>query len=131
MRVTPGQIRNFLHSHARVENTDHSLMRAGVLLLLYPGSDGLCVLLTKRTSDVEHHKNQISFPGGSVDETDTDIVQTALRETQEEIGIRRSDVEVLGLFDDVWTPSGFRITPVIGFVPSLPPLSVNSEEVGE
>ncbi len=131
MKATPGQIRDFLNSHTRVENTDQSLTRAGVLLLLYPRSDELYVLLTKRTSDVEHHKSQISFPGGSADEADTDIVQTALRETQEEIGIPPTHVEVLGLFNDAWTPSGFRITPVIGFLPALPSLTVNREEVEE
>jgi len=131
MKATPGQIRNFLNSHTRIENSDNSLIQAGVLLLLYPSSDGLHVLLTKRTSDVEHHKSQISFPGGSVDKTDADIVQTALRETQEEIGIPPAQIEVLGLFNDVWTPSGFRITPVIGFLPALPSLTVNREEVEE
>lgn len=131
MNATPGQIRNFLNSHARIENTDQSLIRAGVLLVLYPKSDELYVLLTKRTSDVEHHKSQISFPGGSVDETDADIVQTALRETWEEIGIPPAQIDVLGLFNDVWTPSGFRITPVIGFLPALPSLSVNRDEVEE
>src|SRR3989304_10533856 len=98
MKATPGQIRNFLNSHTRIENSDNARIRAGVLLLLYPGSDGLHVLVTKRTSDVEHHKSQISFPGGSVDKTDADILQTALRETQEEIGIPPAQIEVLGLF---------------------------------
>ena len=131
MTSTPAQIRDFLRSHKRIENTDRSLMRAGVLLLLYPRSDELHVLLTKRTSDVEHHKNQISFPGGSVDERDPDIVQTALRETQEEIGISPESIDVLGLFDDVWTPSGFRVTPVIGYIQTLPSLIPNLEEVEE
>jgi 8-oxo-dGTP pyrophosphatase MutT (NUDIX family) len=131
MKATPGQIRDFLKSHPRIENADSSLVRAGVLLLLYPRSGELHVLLTKRTSDVEHHKNQISFPGGSADETDLDIVQTALRETEEEIGISPDGIDVLGLFDDVWTPSGFRITPVIGFLSALPPLNRNHEEVEE
>ena len=131
MNTTPGQIRDFLPVHNRIENTDRSLVRAGVLLLLYPRSEELHVLLTRRTSDVEHHKNQVSFPGGSVDERDADIVRTALRETQEEIGISPGHVEVLGLFNDVWTPSGFRITPVIGFLPALPPLNINGQEVEE
>lgn len=131
MKATPAEIRHFLDSHKRIANTDHSLVKAGVLLLFYPRSDVLHVLLTKRTSDVEHHKSQISLPGGSFDEGDADIVQTALRETREEIGISPDSIEVLGLFDDVWTPSGFRITPVIGFLSTLPPLTVNSGEVEE
>lgn len=131
MKATPGEIRDFLKSHFRIENTDHLLVRAGVLLLLYPRSNELHVLLTKRTSDVEHHKSQVSLPGGSMDKGDPDIVRTALRETQEEIGISPAHMEVLGLYDDVWTPSGFRITPVIGFLPALPPLALNREEVEE
>lgn len=129
MKATSDRIRNFLMSHPRIENGDTSLKKAGVLFLLYPRSGELHVLLTKRTGDVEHHKNQISFPGGSADENDRDIVQTALRETQEEIGISPDGIEVLGLFDDTWTPSGFRITPVIGFLPELPPLNLNRDEV--
>lgn len=106
-------------------------MQAGVLLLLFPRNGELHILLTKRTSGVEHHKSQISFPGGSKDEVDTDIVATALREAEEEIGLPKNQVEVMGLFDDVWTPSGFRITPVIAYTPALPNLRVNAVEVDE
>lgn len=129
MKATPEEIRSFLNSHKRIQNTDPTLIRAGVLLLFYFRSEELHVLLTKRTNDVEHHKSQISFPGGSVDKEDADIVQTALRETKEEIGIPPGKIEVLGLFDDVWTPSRFRITPVIGYLPALPPLTINRREV--
>jgi len=131
VRTDPDDIRRFLNSRNRIENIDPSLVKAGVMLLFYRRADTLHVLLTKRTSDVEHHKNQISFPGGSADTSDADIVQTALRETREEIGIPPELIDVLGVFDDVWTPSGFRITPVIGFLPSLPQLVVNSGEVEE
>lgn len=106
-------------------------MKAGVLMLLFPKESDLYVLLTKRTSDVEHHKGQISFPGGSVDESDSDIVMTALREAEEEIGLRGDQVEVLGLFDDIWTPSGFCITPVIGYTTVLPALTPSADEVEE
>lgn len=102
-----------------------------MLILLFHRRNELQVLLTRRTTDVEHHKGQISFPGGSADRSDSDIVGTALRETEEEIGIRPADVEVLGLFNDVWTPSGFRITPVIGFLHSVPPMMLSEEEVEE
>jgi 8-oxo-dGTP pyrophosphatase MutT (NUDIX family) len=87
--------------------------------------------LTKRTEDVEHHKGQISFPGGSQDSDDENIVATALRETEEEIGLDRKSIEVLGTFDDYETPSGFAITNVIGYVPSLPRLTPNRDEVAE
>jgi len=131
LKATPEQIRNFLSSHRRVETGDGVLIKAGVLIALFHRMDELHVLLTKRTKDVEHHKGQISFPGGSADPSDRDIVETALRETEEEIGIRPPDINVLGLFNDVWTPSGFRITPVIGFLRTLPPMIVNRKEVEE
>lgn len=131
MKADSEQIRQFLSSHPRKEIDEPGLVRAGVLMLFFKKNGELHVLLTKRTADVEHHKSQVSFPGGSVDRGDADVIETALRETEEEIGLGRQQVEVLGLFDDVWTPSGFAITPVIGFAESLPALSPNAIEVEE
>ena len=127
----PSEIRAFLSSRKRVEINDETLTRAAVLMLLYPRNGILHVLLTKRTSDVEHHKGQISFPGGSVDSEDRDIIGTALRETEEEVGIPSAGIEVLGLFNDAWTPSGFRITPVIAYLSKAPSLRPNAGEVEE
>jgi 8-oxo-dGTP pyrophosphatase MutT (NUDIX family) len=87
---------------------------ASVLLLLYPRGGVDYVVFTRRTDTVEHHKGQISLPGGSRDDTDTDAVHTALRETQEELGLDPNDVEVLATLRDVYVPvSGFVITPVV------------------
>lgn len=129
MKVDPGLIRTFLAGRERSVLDPADLSHAAVLLLLFEKGGVSHVLLTKRTSDVEHHKGQISFPGGSVDEEDDGVVATALREAEEEIGLPASHVEVLGLFDDSWTPSGFRITPVIGYAASLPGLLLNPVEV--
>ena len=125
------QIKAVLSEHGRCEIQNPALTRAGVLILLFPKGGELHILLTRRTLDVEHHKGQISFPGGSKDPADHDIMQTALRECEEEIGLPRSAVQVLGLFDDYETPSGFAITPVVGYVPGLPQLSLNTSEVTE
>ena len=89
------------------------------------------LLMTKRSHDVEHHKGQISFPGGAVDPRDKDITATALRETEEEIGLSAASVEVLGLHDDHETPTGFIMTPVVGYVKRMPALTPRLEEVGE
>ena len=105
--------------------------RAGVLVPIVQRSDGLDLLFTKRTDAVETHKSQISFPGGMVDSEDVDIVQTALREAEEELGLPPSAVETLGMLDDLPTPTGFVITPVIGIVETLPPLKLNPAEVAE
>ena len=103
---------------------------AGVLLpLLVEG--GLCkVLFTKRTDRVEHHKGQISFPGGAVDKRDASIEETVLRETYEEIGLSEKDIEILGRIDDALTvASNYVIHPFVGMVTSMDDLAINRAEV--
>lgn len=131
MKPAIDRIREFLGRHHRKELNNPALKQAAVLILLFPKEGSLHLLLTKRTDHVEHHKGQISFPGGARDEQDADLVATALRETEEEIGLPPGAVQVLGMFDDFETPSGFAITPVVGFVPSLPLLSPSLHEVAE
>jgi len=87
------------------------------------------LLLTKRTDAVETHKGQVAFPGGMVDNEDRDILHTALRETQEELGIPAGRIETVGILDDLSTPSGFIITPVVGVLDELPILHLNPREV--
>jgi 8-oxo-dGTP pyrophosphatase MutT (NUDIX family) len=120
-----------LASRTRVSIAKPQLKHAGVLIPLFFQQEELCVLLTKRTDFVETHKGQISFPGGTKDESDTSIIDTALRETFEEIGISPRHIDVLGLFDDYETPSGFLLTPVVGYIRSLPQMMINQQEVAE
>ena len=90
---------------------------AAVLLALVPRDEEWHVLLTKRTETVEHHKGQISFPGGMIDPGDADVVATALRETEEEVGIPPAQVRVLGRLDDFYTvATPFHVAPVVGTV---------------
>jgi 8-oxo-dGTP pyrophosphatase MutT (NUDIX family) len=105
--------------------------RAGVLVPVVPAGGGSGLLLTKRTDEVETHKGQISFPGGVADPGDRDIVQTALRESEEELGLDPSGVDVAGTLDDLATPTGFIITPVVGLLGSLPAMTINAAEVAE
>ena len=93
--------------------------------------EGSDLLFTRRTDRVETHKGQISFPGGMADEGDRDIVHTALREADEELGIGAPLVDIRGMLDDLAVPSGFIITPVVGVLKELPPLTPNSYEVAE
>ncbi len=86
---------------------------ASVLALFDPSIDP-ALLLTRRTETVKTHKGQIAFPGGMIDPRDLDEVDTALRETEEEIGIPRETVIVVGKMPDLWTATGFRVTPVVG-----------------
>lgn len=109
-----------LAARKRHELPAAGLGRAAVLVGLYgPGPD-YHVLYTVRTSRVEHHKGQISFPGGRCDPGDTGIVHTALRETHEEIGIQHHHVTVLGLLDDIITSSQFTVTPVLAQIKEHP-----------
>lgn len=105
--------------------------QASVLILLFPSSHGVSTILTKRTDLVDTHKGQISFPGGMADRTDKDFIHTALREAQEEIGLKLEDVEVLGALDDHAVPSQFLITPVVAYSPHRPSIQPNAVEVAE
>lgn len=115
---------DFIHSAKRVLEKrktatveDHSMSPAAVLLVLYPVDGDLRIVLQKRSQHVEHHKGEISFPGGMVDEDDQSRLDTALREADEEMGIRPGDVQVLGRLDDTPTISDFMISTFVGTIP--------------
>jgi 8-oxo-dGTP pyrophosphatase MutT (NUDIX family) len=114
---TIDQIRARLSLHQRRVIADEELSPAAVALLLSPRSDNLEVLFTLRTSTVLRHKGEISFPGGRVDPLDESLLDTALRETWEEIGVRPEHLEILGVLDDQTSVSGFLVTPVVMFLP--------------
>jgi 8-oxo-dGTP pyrophosphatase MutT (NUDIX family) len=95
----------------------NGLVQAAVLVPLYVAAGGLWVLLSRRSDALAHHAGQYSFPGGVRELGDADEMATALREAHEELGIDPAVVVVLGPLDDVWTPSGFLISPVVGALP--------------
>ncbi len=94
--------------------------RAAVLVLLEHDRGEDRVVLTKRTDTVEHHKGQISFPGGRVDPSDADLIATALRETWEEIGVLPEEVAIIGRLDDMVTTSNYLVTPYVGVLLMTP-----------
>ena len=108
-----------------------SFAPAAVMVLVYPKNGEHCVLLNKRSQVVAAHKGEIAFPGGRRDETDESLLDTALRETDEEMGIRREDVEVLGELDDVATNSDYLISPFVGTIPYPYPFEPSEREVAE
>ncbi len=98
------------------------ITQAAVLVPLVNRPDGVRVLLTQRTAHLNDHPSQVSFPGGRVDAGDADRIATALREAEEEVGLAPSRVTVLGSLPDYDIPSGFRVTPVVGWIE--PPLDL-------
>ncbi|MFA5110730.1 MAG: CoA pyrophosphatase [Desulfobaccales bacterium] len=93
------------------------LVPAGVLVPLFLKEDDLQVLFTQRTLMVKDHRGQIAFPGGVRDAEDAHLLATALRETEEEIGLAPDAVEVLGMLPAVATITGYHITPFVGRIP--------------
>jgi 8-oxo-dGTP pyrophosphatase MutT (NUDIX family) len=113
------------HQPGRIASTDGfaemyedvELRCAAVLIPLVNWKDEWHLVFTRRTDRVEHHKGQVSFPGGGCDLADGTAESTALREAEEEIGLKPSDVAVLGRLDDVLTITRYRVTPVVGVMP--------------
>ena len=104
---------------------------AAVLIPLFHTAGQWQVLLTERTHLVEDHKGQVAFPGGRVDAQDADRVATALREAEEEVGLRREHVTVLGQIDELITVSQYRITPVVGVFPWPYNFTLSKTELSE
>jgi 8-oxo-dGTP pyrophosphatase MutT (NUDIX family) len=105
---------------------------SAVLLPLYDKQGQCHILFIKRTEKVKNHKGQISFPGGTYEEEDRTLLDTALRESAEEIGLRAEDVEVLGELDDeITTTSNYIVSPYVAMIPWPYQFQMNEEEVDE
>lgn len=104
---------------------------AAVLVPLVARPEGIQVLLTRRTDHLSDHAGQISFPGGRVEADDESAAITALRETEEEIGLPRHQVELLGALREYFIPTGYRVVPVVGWITPPFDLAPDSSEVAE
>jgi len=107
------------------------LRPAAVLVPLVDHPQGMTVLLTQRTAHLSAHAGQIAFPGGRIEKEDADAVAAALRETEEEIGLARQHVAVIGRLDTYVTGTGFEVTPVVGIVTPPLALAIDPNEVAE
>ena len=127
------QIRAALAAYEPKRIKRDDLERAAVLIVLYEKGGVQHIIFQVRSELVLHHKGQISFPGGAEDPGDIDLRMTALRETEEEIGLVNEDVEVLGQLDDAITISDFVVTPYVGRVtaPAPYPFAPRGYEVAE
>ena len=104
---------------------------AAVLVPIVNRPDGLAVLFTERSVDLPDHPGQISFPGGRIEPGDADAVAAALREAEEEIGLPRDRVTLLGRLADYETVTGYRVTPIVGWVEPPFPLKPDPVEVAD
>jgi 8-oxo-dGTP pyrophosphatase MutT (NUDIX family) len=116
---------------ARLAEARTPLREAAVLIALVMHQSGPTVLLTRRTSHLHDHAGQISFPGGGVEQHDTTPVAAALRETEEEVGLRAESVEVLGSLPRYATATGYLVTPVVGLVTPGFSMQIDAFEVEE
>lgn len=107
------------------------LKPAAVLLPLVERADGLQLLLTRRSPHLRHHAGQISFPGGRQDPDDRDLIHTALRETQEELGIAPAQIEIIGTLSPLNTVSQYEVLPVLGLVAADYQLTLSRDEVAQ
>lgn len=112
-------------------NLERAPTPASVLVPLVMRGDGLHVLLTRRTDHLHDHAGQISFPGGRADPEDADAVATALRETEEEVGVGREHIDVIGSLPHYSTVTSYIVTPVVGLVRPDFTLALDSFEVAE
>ncbi|WP_153131289.1 CoA pyrophosphatase [Dechloromonas hortensis] len=110
---------------------DQPLTPAAVLFPIVMREEGQTVLLTQRTAHLRDHAGQISFPGGRVEADDPSPIHTALRETEEEIGLSRERIDVLGFLPEYRTGTGFRVTPVVALVRPPFELAIDPFEVAE
>ena len=132
--ITLDLIHNALAQRTPITAAPDGLMPAAVMLLLYRKDGEYCVLLNKRSMTVEHHKGEMSFPGGARDPEDANFEATALRETHEEMGIAPDDITILGRLDDNVTRSNFLVKVFVGTIPypyEFLPSSIEIAEVVE
>lgn len=119
----------FQNTYQAQDIFEPGLMHSAVLVPFTYHKKELKLIFTKRSAILERHKGQVSFPGGMIETDDKNPIETALRETCEEINIRASQVEILGLLPSFNSQTGYFIYPVVGFIHDLNGLQENGDEV--
>ncbi len=113
-----------------LNNLPSNVRNSGVLILFYPDGDEVFFPLIKRHEYPGIHSGQMALPGGKMEEADENVIQTALREAEEEIGVDRQEVRVLGKLSDLYIPvSNFLVSPIVGFVEERPGFVPDPTEV--
>ncbi len=132
IRAMKQRLRQTLSQRQKRHIVDASRVPSAVLLPIYYKQGQYYILFTKRTGKVKEHKGQISFPGGAYQDGDRTLLDTALRECAEEIGVMAEEIEVLGELDDAATQtSGYIISPFVVIIPWPYPFKVDQWETEE
>lgn len=127
-----GQIEAILHGRKKMRISGQNLKAAAVLMPLFYDREQYHVLFAVRSEEVDHHKGQVCFPGGTREPSDSSLLQTALRETEEELGLKAEEIEVLGELDDSITlTSNYVISPFVALIQHPYTLRTSHEEVKE
>ncbi|MEE9314884.1 MAG: CoA pyrophosphatase [Rhizobiaceae bacterium] len=121
---------HILNPHYGEELTSKTFKEAAVLIPIIDRDGEAFVLLTQRTEHLSSHSGQVAFPGGKIDEGESNE-QAALREAHEEVGLNPADVEVLGTFGTYFSGSGYSVAPVVGMVRGIPKLNISEDEVAD
>jgi 8-oxo-dGTP pyrophosphatase MutT (NUDIX family) len=126
------QLKQVFSSRKKKYIANKKLKAAAVLVPLFYDGKEYRILLTRRSHEVFHHKGQISFPGGKPSKSDTSLLDTALRESWEEIGLQAKDAEIIGELDDTPTKTtGFNISPFVAVIPYPYSFVRNPHEIDE
>ena len=120
---------NYFKDQCIKKNIDLNLTGAAVLIPFIIRLSFIDILLTKRSAVLDDHAGQVSFPGGRIDDKDSNPIETSKRESFEEVGIKNKDIEVIGSLDVFQTGTGFRIIPIIGIVSENIDYQINQNEV--
>jgi len=124
------QIENILSHHEKNKIAGQNLKASAVLIPIFYNQGQYQVLFTERSDEVNFHKGQVCFPGGTKEPSDSSLVQTALREIKEEIGLETKNIEILGELDDMLTfVTNYVISPFVAFISTPHSLRTNGREV--
>ncbi|MBX7222989.1 MAG: CoA pyrophosphatase [Blastocatellia bacterium] len=123
------RITQALQNRSKQIRADWDYIPAAVLVPLFYKAGIPHLLLTKRSAKLRDHKGEVAFPGGRTDPEDGSPQVTALREAEEEIGLQRDDVHLLGEMDPLMTSTGYFVTPVIGMIPHPYEFQLSSHEI--
>lgn len=126
------QIEKILRHRKKEKITGENLKASAVLIPLFYNQGQYHILFTERSEEVDFHKGQVCFPGGTREPSDSSLLQTVLREIEEEISLKAKDVEILGEFDDnVTLTSNYVISPFVALIPHPYPLKADGREIRE